>query len=167
MLLVIWGIDCDHSKVLIGWAWVGDREAEVWKCYWRGMVKSLSRVRLFATPWTVAYQAPLSMGFSQAIVLEWIAISFSRESSWPRDRTQVSHIVDGRFTVWATRKSMWSPYDGGDPWMHSYGVWASSLRWVWRGIIGCYLLKDICLAAVGRMAGSGENGSILGIRRQQ
>ena len=27
-------------------------------------VKSLSRVRLFATPWTVAYQAPLSMGFS-------------------------------------------------------------------------------------------------------
>ena len=28
-------------------------------------VKSLSRVRLFATPWTVAYQAPLSMGFSK------------------------------------------------------------------------------------------------------
>ena len=28
-------------------------------------VKSLSRVRLFATPWTVAYQAPRSMGFSR------------------------------------------------------------------------------------------------------
>ena len=28
-------------------------------------VKSLSRVRLFATPWTIAYQAPLSMGFSR------------------------------------------------------------------------------------------------------
>ena len=28
-------------------------------------VKSLSRVRLFATPWTVAYQALLSMGFSK------------------------------------------------------------------------------------------------------
>ena len=28
-------------------------------------VKSASRVRLFATPWTVAYQAPLSMGFSR------------------------------------------------------------------------------------------------------
>ena len=28
-------------------------------------VKSLSRVRLFATPWTVAYQAPLSLGFSR------------------------------------------------------------------------------------------------------
>ena len=29
------------------------------------IVKSLSCVRLFATPWTVAYQAPLSMGFSR------------------------------------------------------------------------------------------------------
>ena len=28
-------------------------------------VKSLSRVRLFATPWTVAYQDPPSMGFSR------------------------------------------------------------------------------------------------------
>ena len=28
-------------------------------------MKSLSRVRLFATPWTAAYQAPLSMGFSR------------------------------------------------------------------------------------------------------
>ena len=28
-------------------------------------VKSLSRVRLFATPWTAAYKAPLSMGFSR------------------------------------------------------------------------------------------------------
>ena len=41
-------------------------------------------------------------GIFQAIVLEWIAISFSRGSSWPRDRTQVSHIVGRRFTIWAT-----------------------------------------------------------------
>ena len=32
---------------------------------YRVKVKSLSRVQLFATPWTVAYQAPLSMGFSR------------------------------------------------------------------------------------------------------
>ena len=43
-------------------------------------------------------------GIFQAIVLEWIAISFSRGSSQPRDRTQVSHIVDRCFTVWATRE---------------------------------------------------------------
>ena len=32
--------------------------------YWVSEVKSLSRVWLFVTPWTVAYQASLSMGFS-------------------------------------------------------------------------------------------------------
>ena len=43
-------------------------------------------------------------GIFQAIVLEWIAISFSSGSSQPRDRTRVSHIVDRCFTVWATRE---------------------------------------------------------------
>ena len=33
------------------------------------------------TPWTVAHQVPLSMGFFQARILEWVAISFSRGSS--------------------------------------------------------------------------------------
>ena len=37
-------------------------------------------------------------GIFQAIVLEWIAISFSRGSSQPRDQTQVSQIADRRFT---------------------------------------------------------------------
>ena len=35
-------------------------------------------------------------GIFQAILLEWIAISFSRGSSQPRDQTRVSHIVDRR-----------------------------------------------------------------------
>ena len=37
--------------------------SNAWK--WKVKVKSLSRVRLLATPWTAAYQAPLSMGFSR------------------------------------------------------------------------------------------------------
>ena len=44
-------------------------------------VKSLSRVRLLVTPWTVAYQALPSMGFFQARVLEWVAISISKHTS--------------------------------------------------------------------------------------
>ena len=167
-------------------------------------MKSLNCVRLFVTPWTVAHQAPLSMGFSrqeywsglpcpplgnlpdpgieptspalqadslftellasfhyqwwkqqqallflfllltedwkwkwsrsvvpdslpphgqwpapsssvhgifQARVLEWVAISFSRESPRPRDQTQVSRIVDRRFTFWATGKSLVDLYN--------------------------------------------------------
>ena len=36
-----------------------------WEVSLESEVKSLSHVRLFATPWTVAYQAPLSVGFSR------------------------------------------------------------------------------------------------------
>ena len=43
-------------------------------------------------------------GIFQATVLEWVAISFSRASSRPRDPTRMSHIVGRRFTVWATRE---------------------------------------------------------------
>ena len=42
-------------------------------------------------------------GIFQARGLEWVAISFSRRSSQPRDRTQVSRIVGRHFTIWATR----------------------------------------------------------------
>ena len=44
------------------------------------------------TPWTVTHQAPSIHGISQARTLEWVAISFSRGSSRPRDRTLVSRI---------------------------------------------------------------------------
>ena len=44
------------------------------------------------TPWTVARQAPLSMGFFQARILEWIAISFSSGSSQLKDLTHLSRV---------------------------------------------------------------------------
>ena len=43
-------------------------------------------------------------GISQTRVLEWVAISFLRGSSWPRDRTWVSSIASRRFTIWVTRE---------------------------------------------------------------
>ena len=43
-------------------------------------------------------------GIFQAVVLEQVAISFSRGSSPPRDQTWVSCIVERRFTIWATRE---------------------------------------------------------------
>ena len=59
-------------------------------------VKSLSRVRLFVTPWSLPGSS--SLGIFQAIVLDGggggFAISFSKGSSRPRDWTQVSHIVE-------------------------------------------------------------------------
>ena len=43
--------------------WVAISFSNTWK--WKVKVKSLSHVWLLATPWTAAYQAPLSMGFSR------------------------------------------------------------------------------------------------------
>ena len=43
--------------------WAAISSSNAWK--WKVKVKSLSRVRLVATPWTAAHQAPLSMGFSR------------------------------------------------------------------------------------------------------
>ena len=54
--------------------WVAISFSNAWK--WKVKVKSLSRVRLLATPWTAAYQAPLSMGFSRQEVLVNIIIIF-------------------------------------------------------------------------------------------
>ena len=44
-------------------------------------------------------------GILQARILEWVAISFSRGSSWPRDQTWVSCFAGRFFTVWATREA--------------------------------------------------------------
>ena len=69
-------------------------------------VKSLSCLTL-CNPMDCSLPGSSVHGIFQAIVLEWIAISFSRESSQPRDQTRVSRIVDRGFTFWATREEHW------------------------------------------------------------
>ena len=44
-------------------------------------------------------------GLLQARILEWVAIPFSRGSSWPRDQTWVSHTAGKCFNLWATREA--------------------------------------------------------------
>ena len=68
-------------------------------------------VWLFAAPWTVACQSPPSMAFSrQEYWSEWVAISFSRGSSRPRNWTRVSCIAGRFFTDWAAWEAV-SIYD--------------------------------------------------------
>ena len=67
---------------------------------------SWSRERFIAGPWEemrwlIYYTVH---GILQARILEWIAMPFSRGSSQPRDRTQVSRIAGGFFTIWTTRE---------------------------------------------------------------
>ena len=55
------------------------------KTFMHVCVKSLKFVSDPATPWTAACQSPLSIGFFQARILEWIAMPSSRGFSRPRD----------------------------------------------------------------------------------
>ena len=59
----------------------------------------LSGVWLFAAPWIAPCQAALSMEFSRQKILEWVAISYFRRSSWPRDQISIScaSCIAGRF----------------------------------------------------------------------
>ena len=68
-------------------------------------------------------------GIFQAGVLEWVAISFSRGSSWLRGEIHVSRIAGRCFTLWATREALWVlewvayPFSNGSSqsrnWTHS------------------------------------------------
>ena len=121
---------------------------------------------LFATPWTVALQAPMSMVFSkqeywselpfpspwdlpnpwiETTSLESLVYPFSSGSSWPRNRTGVSGIAGGFFTIWATR--IW----GIEPIMARLGkvtvkplVRENMLEVVQRALLPFGLLKQSC-----------------------
>ena len=66
----------------------------------------LCHVWLFATPWTVACQASLSIGFFRQEYWSGYTIPFSRGSSPPRDRRWVFRIAGRFFIIWATRVAL-------------------------------------------------------------
>ena len=72
-------------------------------------------------------------GILQARILEWVAISFSRRSSQPRDQTQVSCITGRRFTIWATRDYRQSMFDAWY-WMLGAGALGWPRGMVWGGM---------------------------------
>ena len=91
------------------------------------MLWRFSHVRLFVTSWMVCSSLGSSVhGILQARILEWVAIPFSRGSSWSRDRTFVSHIsqmAGGFFTNEPSVKAP-QPFPSTMPW----GCWGSRGR---------------------------------------
>ena len=71
----------------------------------------LSHVQLFVTLWTIiVHQAPLSMGFSQARILEWVAISISRGSSQPSDNNYYQ-LPPHPCTAWGVHTPQSTPHN--------------------------------------------------------
>ena len=100
--------------------WVAISFSNAWK--WKVKGKSLSRVWLLATPWTAAYQAPPSMGFSGQQYWSGGAIAFSTLWSsnstlgiYPKEiKTQVctetySHMLTDAFTTIVKKKKCRQP----------------------------------------------------------
>ena len=69
--------------------WVAISFSNAWK--WKVKVKSFSRVRLFVTPWTAAYQAPPSMGFSRQEYWSGLPLPSLRAIIWSTNPTS-GHI---------------------------------------------------------------------------
>ena len=115
----------DGPRDLSSWAkWVRQRRRHI-ICF-RGQVRGIVResgVDLlllfshsvvsdsFGTPWTAARPAPLSMGFFQTTVWQWVAIPFSRKSSCPRDWTHDPWLLHCRQILyhWRSGKT-WEDY---------------------------------------------------------
>ena len=109
--------------------WVPD---PIWLC----PAQLLRRVLLFATLWTVACQAPMSMGILQTRIVEWVAMPSARASFQARDRTQVFHIAGGFFTNWTTRAGVPIKEEGA-MWRHRHtqeeeGVKTQGEKATWR-----------------------------------
>ena len=61
--------------------------------------QSLSRVRLFATPWIVAHQAPLSMGFPRQEYWSWLPFPSTGDLPDPGIKPTSSALTGGLFTT--------------------------------------------------------------------
>ena len=78
--------------------WAAISFSNAWK--WKVKVKSLSHVRLFATPWTSAHQAPLSMGFSRQEY--WSGVPLPSPKHEMKSESEVTSRVRLLTTPWIT-----------------------------------------------------------------
>ena len=84
--------------------WVAISVSNAWKWKVKVKVKSLSRVQLFTTPWTAAYQAPPSMGFSRQEY--WSGVPLSSLGMW----SNIDVFSALTISWWWTGKKMLTQY---------------------------------------------------------
>ena len=109
--------------------------SNAWK--WKVKVKSLSHVRVLATPWTAAYQAPPSMGFSSQEYWSGLPLS-SSQPPYPGQHQMDSKgtMVAGiKFTCGISNMGFYSPWPAW-PWPHLSAQSASrDQQWVLDSVL--------------------------------
>ena len=110
-ILVIWVSSdtivkgCAVCAVSEGSSW-SNREMTPWsEVKWSGVAQSCPTL---CNPMDCSPAGSSIHGIFQARVLDWVAISFPRGSSWPRNQTLVSRIAGRLFTIWATREAQYN-----------------------------------------------------------
>ena len=83
--------------------WVAISFSNAWK--WKVKVKSLSHVQLLATPWTAAYQAPPSMGFSKQEYWSGVPLPSPKESI-AFTKTKKAHDTPYTYLKWEINQSV-------------------------------------------------------------
>ena len=115
-IYIFWWSNNSSRKMLIcvhkDWSTIDVCYSSLCVCVY---AKSLQCVWLFATLWTVACQAPLSMRILQTRILEWVAMPFSRRSSQPGERTHVSCVAGGFITTEPPGGPMYRLHVGSSP----------------------------------------------------
>ena len=84
--------------------WVAISFSNAWK--WKEKVKSLSHVRLLASPWTAAHQAPPSMGFSRQVYWSGVPLPSLKDLYIENYKTLVKQIKDDT-SRWRTILCSW------------------------------------------------------------
>ena len=114
-----------------------DLKEKVWVQYWKHLSNLKSGSKVYQSCPTLCDPMGCSLtgssvhGIFQARILEWVAISFSRRSSQPRDWTWVSWVVGRRFTIWATREVFEGYLNGLGHWV---SVALAKRTWPWIDI---------------------------------
>ena len=104
---ILWK-DLDGSYgILMPTAWTIGLRAKGWAVCWPSESESevAQLCLILCDPMDCSLPGFSVYGIFQAKVVERVAISFSRGSSWTKDRTQVSHNASRCFTLWATREA--------------------------------------------------------------
>ena len=112
---------CQRTTSLIGLVyWIGGLDDNSRKAEW-------SECRTLRPPLCDPVDYTVH-GVLQARILEWVAFPFSRGSSQPRGRTQISHIAGGFFTSWASWEATWKAWEHSDLWSTSMMVTVSYIN---------------------------------------
>ena len=107
--------------------WVAISFSNAWK--WKVKVKSLSHVPLFANPWTAAYQAPLSVGFSRQEYWSGLLLPKDSVRSNIRQNWEKANIYSHE----AFQNFPFCP--------HNFTTWTSCYHPIWVVVIFLYFLR--------------------------